>query len=439
MAFTLIEEQVAPSSPKKKTFEEKGAELAEGVGQAAASGLTSVGSAIAGAPGDVLSFVNEFAARPLTEFFTGEQSKPYEEMGISGFLPTSANIKSQVHKTIPFTQPRNDFQRSANNTVETMTQLLIPGAQAKVGRFFKTDPVTRALFKSIGAEGVKSGIEDITGEEGSGDLAKAGALFTMALMDRPGAKKYVGAIYKNAEKALEQAGNPQVAAGALKNEVTGLRNKLTTGTLAPSEQAVVSDIDEALKHFNGNNIKVENLWGITRSLNEKKQDVLRSAASKQGRERARSLYDGLIRNFNRELSTYGKSNPEFGKPFKDAQEAYATMAKSEFLTNWAKNNLSYIPDNKWLPYIFGGTVGAGIGKATSGISGTSAAAPVAAYQAGKFLYKIQRSPTLRKYYLEALSAAAREDAPLFNKAVEKMDKIIDREDSSKPSYSLLEE
>lgn len=430
MVYRLIEEENNQKpNPSSKQY-------LEGLAHAGATQLTSSASAALGLPGDVLGFINDFVARPLTELITGKESLPYEETGIGKIIGTSSQIEKGFHKAIPYTKPRNDYEKFANNLASTTTSLLIPGGQAKVGRFIALNRPTRALLKSVGAEVVKTGAENLSGNEDIGNLAKAGALFTLALLDNKGAGKYVGSIYKNAENALEKAGNPSVNASSLKKELINLRNKLSKGTLAESERAVVTDIEQILGHFKGDEIPVENLWGSVRSLNEQKQKLIRSAASKEGRLRARKFYDSVIGDLNKELTKYGKQNPNFGKPFQDAQEGFGTLAKSNLISNWVEKNLHFSPINKWLPHLFGA---GSIGGTTLGLVSPSAIAiPTAGYQSVKFLYRISKSPTLRKYYFSTLRSAIREDVATFNKNLKKLDKNLEKEDKDKKPYRLID-
>ena len=88
----------------------------------------------------------------------------------------------------------------------------------------------------------------------------------MAFLDRQGAGKYISSIYKIAEDALTKANNPSVNAAVLTSKLNNTKSKLSKGTLAPSEAAVVNDIDKALAHVQNGQIPVENLWGISCSL-----------------------------------------------------------------------------------------------------------------------------------------------------------------------------
>ncbi len=163
---------------------------------------------------------------------------------------------------------------------------------------------------------------------------------------------------------------------------------------------------------------------------------MRAAPSRQDRIRARRFYDGMIRDVNRELAEYGRINPDFGIPFEEAQVGFGTLARSNLASNWIKDNVTYNPVTTGLLHLFGGGLGAAAVK--SGVSGTTLGAPLAVYETGKLLYRINRSPALRRYYFGALQGAARENVQLFSRSIQKLDKALEGKDKKEKSFRLLD-
>jgi len=453
MSFRLIDSEQEPQIPSGQISEQQNEEetksplqksiqgakelfdIESGLPHQAASTGASIASMALGFPGDILQLVNGLAGG-ASSLITGKPGKKYEETFLGRNIQTSQQVEDDIHKLLPYTKPRNDYEKTTNNIISNATSLLIPGAQAKVGKFLSTSPVTRAFFKSIGSELIGEGVKDLTADERKGELAKGGALFTMSLLDRQGIGRYVGQLYNRAENALGLARDPSVNATRLVNNLQSTKNRLSTGTLAASESAVVQDIERALSHVQNGQIPVENLWGISRSLNERRQEAMRAAPSGADRVRARRFYDSVIHDVNIELKSYGEINPEFGVPFQQAQEGFGTLARSNAITNWVKNNIKDNPVTTGLLHLFGGGLGAGLVKA--GVSTTGVGAPYAAYQTAKLLYRVMRSPTLRKYYFESLKGASRENAQLFNRSVNKLDKVLEKENENKFKYKLVD-
>jgi len=442
MAYKLVPKQEPVTEQKAPTPVR---DFLESTAHQIATGTTAMATGVAGLPGDLFALANKFIAGPISEKITGEKALPYEETFVGKAIPTSQRLKEDLGKLIPYTKPRNEMEKFTNDIVETGTILLTPGGQAKLGRFLKMNPVTRAFFKAVGAHTIGKGVESLTASKEKGNLATMGSLLTLSLLDRTNAAKYVGNLYKKAQNALTKAGNPRVNANAYVTKLENLRESLSKGTLAPSESAVVSAIDKALTHAKASGdslyMPVENLWGISRSLNEIKTEVARSAKSKAGGLRARQLFDKVIRDTNEELSKYAAKNPEFGKPFMDAQQAFATLAKSNFITNSIKKLSGLEIRNPGLLHLLGGGAGSAVGVwgtqhvgSGMGLMGGQAAL---GYQASKLLYRVMKSPVLRKYYFEALKEASKGNIPQLANKIKKMDSVIEKEDKVKKPYRII--
>ena len=121
------------------------------------------------------------------------------------------------------------------------------------------------------------------------------------------------------------------------------------------------------------------------------------------------------------IENYGQKNQKFFKPYKDADQAFGTLAKSNFISHWVENNIVQHPITNGLMHLFG---------PLAPTIGTSAGVALAPYQATKLMYRIAKSPTLAKIYGQTVKAAAKEDAVLFNKYFKNLDSEIQKEESS---------
>ena len=416
-------------------------QFGEGVLHSGVTGTTEVGSTFLGAPGDIFSFINELIARPITKGITGK-SLPYKETYLGKIIPTSQDIRRQLHENLPYTKPRNDYEKFTNDVLGTASLFLIPGGQARIGLFPNMSRYSRSFLKSLGVNLTGKGTEQLTGSKEKGGYAKMGSLFLLSLLDKRNANRYIGSIYNQAENALQQSGNPTVNANRLTNNLNQLRENLTQGTLAPTENAVVNEIDSILEHVQNGRIGVRNLWGSLRSTNENLQRIIREAASAPERTRARAFYRTLNRNLNQELENYGRTNPSFGVPFEEAQRGFQTINRSNLLRR-AASSLIGKDINPALLHLFSGSAGGAAalaGKSVGGISSIlspGAAILGSSYGILKMLYRMNRSPALRRYYLNAINQATGGNITQFGREVEKMDKIIEKEDKNKKPYRII--
>ena len=118
--------------------------ILEPAAHAAVSAGSEVASTLAGFPGDMFSLANKFIASPITSLATNEKGLPYEETTMSKIFPTSNEFREFIKKSLPYTEPRNDFEKFINDVAGTTALTLTPGGQAKIGLIEK---MQNGLFK----------------------------------------------------------------------------------------------------------------------------------------------------------------------------------------------------------------------------------------------------------------------------------------------------
>ena len=90
-----------------------------------------------GLPGDILSLVNEYIARPISEKVAGG-SVPYEETFLGKAFPTTEKHREALEPLFgEKIKPRSEGERIADEVIEDATLLLNPSklaAKGKIGR-----------------------------------------------------------------------------------------------------------------------------------------------------------------------------------------------------------------------------------------------------------------------------------------------------------------
>jgi hypothetical protein len=215
---------------------------------------------------------------------------------------------------------------------------------------------------------------------------------------------------------------------------------MSKGTIAPSEKFVIDEVDAVLGKVKNGQIPVEEAWAAKRSLNEKLNQHLFQNPEKAAQARARKLASGIQHELSSVIDDYGSKHPSFGKPFKEAEEAFGTIAKSKFITRFIDKNLKYSPATSGIMHLFGSglghaVVGAGASAIGSGLGGGATAA--AAYPVAQLAYRVSKSPVLRKHYLNTVKAASIEDAAVFNKELQRLDEAFQKE-QKKDKFKIIE-
>ena len=412
MAFKLVKEEQAP----EKGFGEK---LGRGAAQFAKGSIPVA----AGIFGDVGKLVNDFIAAPLSEAITGKKSVPYEESLIGKAIPTTAQHKKVLEENIPYLKPENKMERFIDELGTDAASLFL-GGPTKIAMGSKA---IKAGSAALGSNLFGELVTDLTGDEKKGAYAKMGSMFTLSMLNKPGAQKAVSELYGKAAQNLPK--DAQVNAGRLQQNLNNLKGRVLAGRkpsdLAPSEKFVVDQADRVLGSVQNGNMNVNTAIAAKRSLNEELQNIFNIAPSKQSRVRAKRLASEINQSLNQTLRDYGKSNPQWYKDFSAADKAFGTIAQSNYISNAISSHLAYHPVTHGLLHALGVTGGA------SGL--------VVPYQIVKLSHRFIASPALRKHYIGVLKSAAQEDATTMNKEVEKLDREIQKEDrTKKKKYKLVQ-
>lgn len=386
----------------------------------AARTVSRVGEQIAGFPGDVFSLINDFVARPTVKAITGKEGVPYEETPLGKVMPTSERHKqATTAKFGELVKPKNKYEEFIDEVVSNATSIFLPGA--KQGKLAKG--AFHSLAISTGANIAETFVKDVTSDEKKSTYAKLGTLALLSMFDKPRAAAAVGELYKPLEARAAQLS--PISATRLESSLKNLKNKVSKGTLAKSEEFVAKEVDAVLGKIKNGKISPEEAWASKRSLNEKLSDLLFSIPKKADQQRARQLAKGILHELDNTLSLTAKQDPSFYKNLKAANKAYGTIAESNLVSKFIENNMKYNPLTHGLINVFQGSIG-------------SYLAPGALpYAAGKIMYRIAKSPELAKHYGRVLRSSAMEDAAVMNREMRILDKKLHRE-QSKSRYEIID-
>ena len=322
-------------------------------------------------------------------------------------------------------QPQNEVEKFADNVVEDLTMLLNPAQVAKTGipkGFQLVKNIGKSLFANTAGEVVKQ----TTGNENLGNYTKAGSLFILSLIDQEAAAKQVGKLYTEAEAHLPS--QAKINAKGLTKSIDSLEHSITKGrpleNLSPPERFVTNQIEKIRNLISNGEISVEQAVAQKRSLNKELSTLYKEVPKHADQKNVKGLAKQLNKFLNNTIEEYGKTNPKFYKPYKEADQAFGTIARSNFVANWVGDNVTQSPVTHGLLSVFGpATKAAGVA--------------LVPYQATKILYRIQQSPVLAKIYQKTVQAAIKEDAILFNKYIKKLDDAL-QESESEDRFEFIE-
>lgn len=256
------------------------------------------------------------------------------------------------------------------------------------------------------------------GDESMKDKVQFGTEFVLDLLQMADAKKVAGKYFATADDLIK--GQKLYVAGG--NPLEKTRMELNKGAMTASKQPAGKIVKAFDKLSKSGAIDAESLVQLWKDTNEELNNLGAFDIQPTQRANASRILTGIKDELKPMIEALGKGNPEFLENWKSANRASAAYAKSNAISNFAKKaggDLFKSPITKGL-FGLGGLGGAiALPKAAAAGAGL---APL--YQGGKILYRIGKSPEIRRHYVNAMHAAFLQNSPQFIKAATKLDEEI---------------
>ncbi len=338
-------------------------------------------------------------------------------------LPGSEELRQFSEKaTGGYTKPQTPFEKKAGETFQDIALMALPGARQY------------NLIRNIGIPVMgnlaKYGLENLGTTEKSQSYGKMGLMVALDLLANRspgGAKAYVSELFQKAESAIPEG--MLIDATKLEKSLGKLQSELTKGGSRPTTQKALEKVSEIQNEIKGGTIDAKRLAAYRPSINETIEELggFKIDLPKRLKARAVDNLNDVKKSVISTLYDYGeKLNPEYLKNAQSANEAYAVMQKSKFITNLLHDKIPYSPQSRAVQTLFHyAPYAAGVALTKlSPVAGAGAVAGYGAYEGIKILIQVMKSPTLRKYYTETLKAAARENIPKATKNLKALDKAM---------------
>lgn len=314
-------------------------------------------------------------------------------------------------------EPRNENEKLVREISDDVGAFLapIPGAGAMT-------PI-RAIGTAIGGQAAKQVAKQFTDNETTQDVTKLGGNFLVDLISRRisgnTASRYIDDLY-NTERVVVPQGT-MTTASRLEHEVNNVLHDVQLSNIRPASAALVErTAQQVASDIQNGQIGVHQLLLQKRRLNEIRGDPALHTHE-------RPLLNRLSRAVENEIEHYGQSinaDNRFLPAHVAANEAHGAMAQSRAVTNFIARRLPHTGSHLLLTLF--GEVATGHAAAIPATLG-AAAGLGGVVKTGELLYRVMASPTLRQYYLDVLSNAARENAVGVSKAIHKLDKGMKKE------------
>lgn len=369
-----------------------------------------IGETIAGAPGDIYSFVKSL--------FGGDSETN---------LPTSKSLREQSENLSQgYTKPQNEFEERIGEVQKDIASFLIPGS--------KQYSMLRNIGIPVVANLAKEGI-NYTGNEKLGDATKVGTMIALDLIHLKGggAKKFAGTLFNESENLIPQGST--LRSSKFEKSLSNLEKSLESGGSASSKDKALKKISEIKSKMNNGEIEVKELIDFRKTINEIKSELggYEVQLPKHIKKKAIANLDLVKKEVINGLNEYGSNhNPEFLKLNKSANEAYAAYEQSDKLASFIKKSVKNSVKNPGVKSILG-IAGGGYGLHAGGLALAKSAAVGAIpayglYEGYKVLHQVIQSPTLRKFYGNILKSAASGNASQVSKNAKALEKAFEEEE-----------
>lgn len=398
-------------SPQDSAFE-------EGLGQV----IRSAGTAIAGIPGNVIQSVKSLSENlpesPIKSepSFIQKKGREYLEK-----IPTSSQLQESFdEKTSGKYKPTSRGEEFAQETIGDIASLLVPAS--------KLSSVAKAI--AIGSIGnlTKEGLKELGASGSTQEYTKMGSMLLASMFNPKGAMDYTKKLYDRAASFIPK--DAKIPAANFLSKVQDLENQLNKGlTSIPSKAPVLSALEEMKKNIHQGELPINNLMELKRNLNEQKtiriydpelrgQNKVKDSLKKNYKEATKILDEAI--------EEYGKSNPEFLKYYRPANSAFGGIQQSKKIADTISRSMKgYKAKSIGLGLILEGvlhpqaiipTVATGVGA-------------FGALKSGELMTRIIRNPTLRKYYIQTITEAAKDNSMSTLRSLQVLDRKLADEES----------
>lgn len=379
-----------------------------------------IAETLAGLPGDILDLpkkIIKYGAEKITGKAQPELdqgSKIAKKLLPFANLPTSSEIREKTKEmSAGYLEPKSEKEEISDEIASDFASLAVP-LKTKIP-FLKS--LGKALGISVGATAASEGASLLGAEQGGKTASKVGTMFLLSAFNPKGANKYVNSLYEEARNLVPKGA--KAPAKQLSKQLIDLQSQLNKGGAAASKTKALQKISEIKSTISGGKVPVEELTEFKKSINEMRSGLYEEFKSdKVGRASAKRNLDSVSGIIDNSLAEYGVKNPKWENIYRSANEAHGAIQQSKKMSRAVERMLKGLPGKHW-----------GILAAELFLSPKTAVATSAAYGGLKgveLLIRIVKSPALRKYYMGAVGAAAKQDSAAFSRNMEKLDSELSK-------------
>ncbi len=292
-----------------------------------------------------------------------------------------------------------------------------------------TNLAVNKLLIPAAANVTKNIVEDLGFGKDNANLAKMAVWLPLSLASNINAGRYASNLMNEGRNGFN---NNQTANIPLyQNDLNRVSRNMLHGD--PRSALAQQQLNGITNDINNGQTSMRDLMTRYDAINAAKRDRGLFALNPGDRRAA-------IRNINQvrdvvrdQIRNIGASNPQALQQWENGVQAWATIHRSNALTNWVEN-LAKGPYSK----ILSGPAAALFGIGSYGaskvplVTGSASASLPLAYKTGQTIYRMWNDPRLAGYYWNSINAAMEENTPTFINNYLKLNKELEKSESTQP-------
>lgn len=380
--------------------------------------VTELTTSALGASGDILSFLNEIIARPLTKKITGSETSPYEQTLVGKILPSSEMLHGAIEtlagKKI---RPETFGEELLGTGAGFLGSMFGLGAKGMTtpGKIPFTSKTMPASVKTLLNAFAPATAFVSTKKMDLPPWMQVGATIgTSLLMHRATGKSIKDINNELFKKRDELAKGIMIPGQSIVSGIDNLQSQMSKGFKTFSPKSKVYTLSDELKSkAQGGAVPLEDLIQMrTEALKESK------LMTKQEKAFSDKYWNSLIGVIDDGIKLYESTNPEFGKIYREANSLYRGIEESKKMGNFLKKH--------WKGSTLGiagevllKTLGIPLGGATIG--------GLAAGKTYNFTKALIKNPGFRKAYKDVLKSAANKNIRGTSRTLKNFNQIAEKE------------
>lgn len=366
--------------------------------------LSHLFSGAGGLPGDIAALLTNLVGAPIEKAVTDKEPVSYEQHPLSFLLPTSEMIQSGIEK---LTGEKLRPETPGEEILATAAQFGGATGKLKAGRLLgkQLSSLPRTILAAAVPAATLTGAKHAELPPGVQAVSTvASSLITHKLTNKS-FKEVAGDLYNQANQMAEKVMLP---AEPISERLTKLQSKLSEGLSTPPKSRIQSTIKEIEGKISGGSYRLPDLLKWRQDINEISKEF-----TKEQLKGSQNEWRSLRRVIDETIGDYEKTNPEFGKVYREANSLYRGIQESKSIENFVKSH----------PILAGAGLAGELTLHALHHALGSFAYPAVGYslaKLGEFSVALARNPGLRKATANVFKNAAKEDLKGTASALNKM-------------------